>query len=168
MAAYPKPPLIYCINVCQWRLRLVTSCSLCEEVKWSLSPPGASCQQHHQSSCLSETVGGRPIAHLQQQVAIKRAGAILLALLQFGHTPLDPSADPVCPLCKEEPQKIERWLRRYRRLDNARHNIFGRPSPPVPPSLKGFWLAQGPPLGRPLSLKPQQPQKQQQIRSRRA
>ncbi len=150
----------------RWRLRLVTPCPLCEEMKWSFSPPGAS---HHQSSCLSETVGGRPIAHLQQQVANhpaccfrERAGAILLARLRFGHTTLDPSADSVCPICKEEPQTIERWLRRCPRLDDARLNIFGRPSLPLPPLLKGFWLAQGPPLCRPLSLKPQQPQKQQQ------
>ncbi len=44
-----------------------------------------------------------------------RADAVLLARLRTGHTPLlkayanilDPSADPLCPLCKEEPQTIE-------------------------------------------------------------
>ncbi len=44
-----------------------------------------------------------------------RADAVLLAHLRAGHTPLlkayanllDPSADPLCPLCKEEPQTIE-------------------------------------------------------------
>ncbi len=44
-----------------------------------------------------------------------RADAVLLARLRSGHTPLlkayanllDPSADPLCPLCKEEPQTIE-------------------------------------------------------------
>ncbi len=62
-----------------------------------------------------------------------------LACLRAGHTPLlkeyanllDPSADPLCPLCKEEPQAIEHWLRRCPRLDAIRQNIFGSPSPPV-------------------------------------
>ncbi len=56
-----------------------------------------------------------------------------------GHTPLlkayanllDPSADPLCPLCKREPQTIEHWLRRCPRLDATRQNIFGSPSPPL-------------------------------------
>ncbi len=45
------------------------------------------------------------------------ADAVLLARLRAGHTPLlkayanllDPSADPLCPLCKEEPHRIEHW-----------------------------------------------------------
>ncbi len=49
-----------------------------------------------------------------------RADAVLLARLRADHTPLlkayanrlDPSADPLCPLCKQEPQTIEHWLRR--------------------------------------------------------
>ncbi len=68
-----------------------------------------------------------------------RTDAVLLARLRAGHTPLlkayanllDPSADPLCPLCKEEPQTIEHWLRRCPRLDAARQNIFGSPSPPL-------------------------------------
>ncbi len=68
-----------------------------------------------------------------------RADAVLLGRLRAGHTPLlrvyanllDPSADPLCPLCKEEPQKIEHWLRRCPRLDVTRQNIFGSPSPPL-------------------------------------
>ncbi len=44
---------------------------------------------------------------------------------------LEPSADPLCPLCKEEPQTIEHWLRRCPRLDATRQNIFGSPSPPL-------------------------------------
>ncbi len=68
-----------------------------------------------------------------------RADAVLLARLRAGHTPLlkayenllDPSADPLCPLCKEEPQTIEHWLRRCHRLDATRQNIFGSPSPPL-------------------------------------
>ncbi len=64
--------------------------------------------------------------------------AVLLARLRAGHTPLlkayanllDPSADPLCPLCKEEPQTIEHWLR-SNRLDATRQNIFGSPSPPL-------------------------------------
>ncbi len=47
-----------------------------------------------------------------------RADAVLLARLRAGRTPLvkayanllDPSVDPMCPLCKEEPQTIEPWL----------------------------------------------------------
>ncbi len=66
-----------------------------------------------------------------------RADAVLLARLQAGHTPLlkvyanllDPSADPLCPLCKEEPQTIENWLRRCPRLDATRQKIFGSHSP---------------------------------------
>ncbi len=68
-----------------------------------------------------------------------RADAVLLARLRAGHTPLlkayadllDPSADPLCTLCKEEPQTIEHWLRRCPRLDVTRQNIFGSPSPPL-------------------------------------
>ncbi len=68
-----------------------------------------------------------------------RADAVLLARLRAGHTPLlkayvslhDPSADPLCPLCKEEPQTIEHWLRRCPRLGATRQNIFGSPSPPL-------------------------------------
>ncbi len=41
---------------------------------------------------------------------------------------LDLSADPLCPLCKEEPHAIERWLRRYPRLDAMKQNIFEGPS----------------------------------------
>ncbi len=68
-----------------------------------------------------------------------RADAVLLACLRAGHTPLlkayanllDPSADPLCPLCKEEPQTIKHWLRRCPRLDATRQNIFGSPFPPL-------------------------------------
>ncbi len=40
------------------------------------------------------------------------AGVVLLAHLRAGHNPLlkayaNPSADPLCPLCKEELQTIE-------------------------------------------------------------
>ncbi len=58
------------------------------------------------------------------QHIINRANAVLLARLRTGHTPLlkaytnllDPSADPLCPLCKEEPQTIKYWLWRCPRL----------------------------------------------------
>ncbi len=68
-----------------------------------------------------------------------RADAVLLARLRSGHTQLlkayanllDPSADPLYSLCKEEPQTIEHWLRRCPRLDATRQNIFGSPSPPL-------------------------------------
>ncbi len=66
-----------------------------------------------------------------------RVDAVLLARLLAVHTPLlkayanlpDPSAGPLCPLCKEEPQTIEHWLRRCLRLDATRQNIFGSTSP---------------------------------------
>ncbi len=66
-----------------------------------------------------------------------RADAVLLARLRAGHTPvlkayanhLDPSADPLCPLCKEEPQPIEHWLRRCPRLDATRQS-FSTPQGP--------------------------------------
>ncbi len=88
-----------------------------------------------------------------------RADAVILARLRAGHTPLlkayanllGPSADPLCPLCKEDPQTIEHWLRRCPRLDIWRF---------LPPTLKGCWRSQGSSSDRPLALKRQQ---QQQI-----
>ncbi len=67
-----------------------------------------------------------------------RADAALLAHLRAGHTPLlnayanlfDPSADPLRPLCKEEPQTIEHLLRTSLIFDATRRNIFGSPFPP--------------------------------------
>ncbi len=64
---------------------------------------------------------------------------MVLARLRAGHIPLlkayanllDPSADPLCPLYKEEPQTIEHWLRWCPRLDATRQNIYGSPSPPI-------------------------------------
>ncbi len=96
-----------------------------------------------------------------------RANAVLLARLRAGHTPLlkayanllDPSTNPLCPLCKEEPQTIEHWLRRCPRLDATKQNIFGNPSPPLkvlttdPERVLALARA---PSGRPLALKPQQ------------
>ncbi len=63
---------------------------------------------------------------------------VLLVQGLYGHTSLlkayanllDPSADPLCPLCKEEPQAIEHWLWRCPRLDATRQNIFGSDSLP--------------------------------------
>ncbi len=63
---------------------------------------------------------------------VNRADAVLLVCLRAGHSPLlkayvnllDPTADPLCPLCKEEPQTIEHWLRRCPGLDATRQNIF--------------------------------------------
>ncbi len=66
---------------------------------------------------------------------INRADAVLLARLQAGHTPLLKAyanlLDPLRPLCKEEPQTIEHWLRRCPRLDANGQNIFGSPSLPL-------------------------------------
>ncbi len=64
---------------------------------------------------------------------------VLLARLRASHTPLvkayvtlrNPSAEPLCPLCKEDPQPVEHWLRWCPRLDATRQNIFGSPSPPL-------------------------------------
>ncbi len=44
---------------------------------------------------------------------------------------LDPYADPLWPLCNEEPQTVEYWLRRCPRLEATRQNIFGSHSPPL-------------------------------------
>ncbi len=64
-----------------------------------------------------------------------RADAVLLARLRAGHTPLLKAyanlLNPLCSLCKEEPETIEHWLRRCPRLDATRQNIFGSPSPPL-------------------------------------
>ncbi len=71
-----------------------------------------------------------------------RVDAVLLARLRAGHTPLlkayanllDPYADPLCPLCKEEPQTIKHWLRRWllRRCNKAEHiwKSFSTPQGP--------------------------------------
>ncbi len=67
-----------------------------------------------------------------------RADAIL-ARLRADHTPLlkahanlpGSPADPLCPLCKEEPQVIEHWLWRCPRLGATIKIIFGSPFPPV-------------------------------------
>ncbi len=68
-----------------------------------------------------------------------RADAVLLVHIRAGHIPLlkafanllDPSADSLCPLCKEEPQTIELWLRRCPSIDATRQNTLGNPSPPL-------------------------------------
>ncbi len=68
-----------------------------------------------------------------------RVGAVLLARLRSGHTPLlkvdaqllDPAVDPTCPLCKVEPQTLELWLQRCPNLDVFRQRTFGSPSPPL-------------------------------------
>ncbi len=65
-----------------------------------------------------------------------RADAVPLARLRAGHTLLlkdyvnllDFSADPLSPLCKEEPQAVEHWLRTCLRPNATRRNIFGSPS----------------------------------------
>ncbi len=70
-----------------------------------------------------------------------RADAILVARLRAGHTPLlkayanllDPSAHPLCPLCKEEPQTIEHWLRRCPRLDAKTKHLWKSFSTPQGP-----------------------------------
>ncbi len=96
---------------------------------------------------------------------------VCLIYMIISHTPtlkayanlLDPFADPLCPLCKEEPQTIEHWLQRCPRLDAIRQSIFRNPSLPsrsLPLDLKGSWCSQGSPSGRPLALKPQQQQLQ--------
>ncbi len=66
-----------------------------------------------------------PYAQLYSNLGKKSADAVLLARLQAGHTPLlkayahllNLSADPLCPLCKEEPPTTEHWLRRCPGLD---------------------------------------------------
>ncbi len=41
----------------------------------------------------------------------------------------NPSADPLCPLCKEEPQTIEHWLRKCPKFDATRKS-FSTPQGP--------------------------------------
>ncbi len=68
-----------------------------------------------------------------------RVDAVPLARLRSGHRPLlkmfahllDLTADPTCPLCKEEPQTLEYWLQRCPNLDVLRQHTFGSPSPPL-------------------------------------
>ncbi len=68
-----------------------------------------------------------------------RVHVVLLAHLRSGRTLLlkvnanllDPTADPACPLCKEEPQELELWLQRCPNLDVLRQ----RPSVSVSPPL---------------------------------
>ncbi len=63
-----------------------------------------------------------------------RAAMVLPVSLRAGHRSLlrayanllDPSADPLCFLCKEE---LQLW--RCPRLDATRQNIFRSPSPPM-------------------------------------
>ncbi len=65
----------------------------------------------------------------------------LLAHLRAGHTPLlkayanplDPSADPLCPVYKEDPPTIENRLLRCPRLDVTRQSIFESLSPSLDP-----------------------------------
>ncbi len=72
----------------------------------------------------------------RHEVKIQYIADLIRRLVTFGKTALfalygEPSADPLCPLCKEEPQTMEHWLRRCPRLDATRQNIFGSPSPPL-------------------------------------
>ncbi len=63
-----------------------------------------------------------------------RADAVLLARLRAGRTLLhkayahllDPSADPLCPRCKGEPQAIEHWLQRCPRFDVTRQKCVSK------------------------------------------
>ncbi len=50
-----------------------------------------------------------------------RAGAVLLARLRSGYT----------PLCKEELQALEQWLQRCPNLDILQQHTIGIPSPPL-------------------------------------
>ncbi len=72
----------------------------------------------------------RPISYASARSLISRT-LIDPPLVKVYANLLDPSADPLCPFCKEEPQTIEHWLRRCPRLDATRQNIFGSPSPPL-------------------------------------
>ncbi len=68
-----------------------------------------------------------------------RRGAVLLARLRAGHTPLlraytnqlDTTVDPKCHSCGEEPQTVEHWLQRCPNAVALRHQLFSEPSPPL-------------------------------------
>ncbi len=88
--------------------------------KQQLQPPS--------SAELSLDVYGEFSWHL---LILARLRAGQIPLLKVNFYLLDPSADPPCPLWKEEPQIIEHWLQRCSRLDAERQNIFGSPSSPL-------------------------------------
>jgi hypothetical protein len=64
---------------------------------------------------------------------------VLIAQLRSGHCAklaaysriVNPSADPSCPKCEEEPQDVEHWLQRCPALVARRIDIFGCASPPL-------------------------------------
>ena len=69
-----------------------------------------------------------------------RKDAVLLAQIRSGHCILfksyqhlmDPTVDPTCPRCGEEPHTVEHWLTECSGTAAARLNIFGSVSlPPV-------------------------------------
>ncbi len=65
-----------------------------------------------------------------------RADGVLLERLRAGYTPLlkayaNLPPDPLCPLCKEEPQITKHWLQMCPRLDATRQNLYGSPAPPL-------------------------------------
>ncbi len=90
------------------------------------------------NSRTAEVYGGLPWS---KDCMAKRTptDAVLLARLRAGHTTLvkayatlrNPSAEPLCPLCKEDPQPGEHWPQWCPRLDATIQNIFGSPSPPL-------------------------------------
>jgi ribonuclease HI len=68
-----------------------------------------------------------------------RGDHVLIAQLRSGHCAklaaysriVNPSADPTCTRCGEEPQDVEHWLQRCPALVARRENVFGCASPPL-------------------------------------
>jgi ribonuclease HI len=84
-----------------------------------------------------------------------RRETVLLAQLRSGHCRhlaaysrlVNPLADPICTLCREEPEDLEHWLQRCPARLQKRTAIFGDPSPPLSvlarvPALVGLYARQ--------------------------
>ncbi len=65
---------------------------------------------------ISNRAPAAPLARLREGYAL---------LLKAYANLLELPADPLWPLCKEDPQTIENWLRRCFRLDASGQDIFG-------------------------------------------
>jgi ribonuclease HI len=68
-----------------------------------------------------------------------RRQQVLLAQLRSGHCSklaaycriVNPTADPTCPRCGEEPEDLEHWFQRCPALEKKRWDLFGCLSPPL-------------------------------------
>ena len=71
--------------------------------------------------------------HRDVKQITNRRDDVLIARLRSGHHPslkqylhrLDPSQDPICPICQEEEQDLVHWLRDCPALSSVRQRVFG-------------------------------------------